>query len=116
VGSHRNTLQIIFTQSGYSARATYNSAGALAIAEAWPPDLLIAEIILRDMNGVELAKRLTALHPKCRVILFSAQVASQLIIGAGALGFEFFDKPVNPAILLGKAAILLGPELKDSFG
>jgi len=102
-----NTLEIIFTQSGYVARATYNAEDALTIADAWQPDILIAEIIMRDMNGLNLAKKLTRLYPNCRVILFSGQVAPEIPMEARALGFAFFDKPVNPGILLDKAASLL---------
>jgi DNA-binding NtrC family response regulator len=102
-----NTLEIVFTQSGYVARATYSAEDALTIAEAWQPDILISDIIMRDMNGLDLAKRLTALYPNCRVILFSGQVVPEIPMEARALGFEFFDKPVNPAILLDKAASLL---------
>lgn len=102
-----DTLEIIFTQRGYVVRATYTAEDALTLAEGWQPDLLISDIVMSDMNGLELAKRLTRLYPNCRVILFSGQVAPELILEARALGFEFFDKPVNPAILLDKAASLL---------
>ena len=106
-----DTLETIFTHHGYTARATYKTEDALALAQAWQPDLLIAEIIMfsmfSDMIGLELARRLKALYPKCQVILFSGQCAPELQKEARALGFEFFDKPVNPAVLLDKAASLL---------
>lgn len=103
-----DTLQTIFTHHGYTAQAAYNAESALTIAQVWQPDLLIAEIVMfSDMNGLELARRLTALYPKCQVILFSCLVRPELLREARALGFEFFDKPVDPAVLLDKAASLL---------
>ncbi len=104
-----DTLRTIFTHHGYYARAAYSVESALAIAQEWQPDLLIVEILMSgNMNGLELARRLTALYPNCRVILFSAMLSRELPREGRALGFEFFDKPVNPAILLDKAASLLG--------
>jgi CheY-like chemotaxis protein len=110
-----DTLETIFRQNGYDVRAAYSAEDALVIAEAWQPDVLISDIIMRDMNGLDLAKRLTALYPDCRVILISGQVRPEIPVEARALGFEYFDKPINPVILLKQAAALLRSPTNDSF-
>ena len=105
-----DTLETIFRQNGYDVRAAYSAEDALVIAEAWQPDVLISDIIMRDMNGLDLAKRLTALYPDCRVILISGQVRPEIPVEAIALGFEYFDKPINPVILLKQAAACSSPQ------
>jgi DNA-binding NtrC family response regulator len=67
------------------------------------PDVLVTDVIMPRMDGVETAKEMMRLVPDCRIILFSGQAASiDLLSKAQAEGysFEILAKPVNPEILL----------------
>jgi DNA-binding response OmpR family regulator len=65
------TLAIVLEQEGLKAIAFTSPLDAIAAARECPPDLLVSDIEMPEMNGVDLALRLRQSHPKNRVILFS---------------------------------------------
>ena len=76
--------------------------GALRVAEALP-DLIISDVIMPDMNGIEAAIRIRQLLPGCKILLFSGQAATaELLEKARQEGheFEILAKPVHPQDLL----------------
>ena len=66
----RTTLSQIFNQSGYAAFAVYGAAMALEFAANVAPDLLITDVSMPGMSGIELAIAMKELCPSCKVILF----------------------------------------------
>jgi len=100
-----DTLAIILGQNGYEASAAYTGKEAVEKAKAWPPDLIISDVIMPDMNGIEAAIQIRKLLPKCKILLFSGQAATaDLLESARQQGheFEILAKPVHPADLLAK--------------
>jgi CheY-like chemotaxis protein len=98
-----DTLVTIFTQAGYEAKAAYSAEEALALIEEWVPNLAILDVVLPGMNGIDLAIRLKAEIPACKLTLFSGQSAtSNLLDNARRDGhaLEVLPKPVHPADLL----------------
>jgi len=108
-----DTLSMIFLTNGYEARAAYSAEQATEIIVGWLPDLIIVDVILPEMNGVELAVVLSQQFPNCRILLFSGQAATaDLLTGAATKGytFEILAKPVHPAEMLAVAWRLLSAE------
>ena len=66
-----DTLGIIFSNHGYVTRAVYSAEQALELMSDWLPDLAIIDVLLPGMNGIDLAIRLKAEYPDCRLSLFS---------------------------------------------
>jgi CheY-like chemotaxis protein len=98
-----DTLATIFTQAGYEAKAAYSAEEALALIEYWIPDLAILDVFLPGMNGIDLAIRLKAEVPSCKLTLFSGQAATiDLLETARRDGhaLEIISKPVHPSDLL----------------
>jgi len=101
-----DTLTEIFTRSGYAAEAAYDGEDALERALLKPPELLITDVVLPGMSGIELAVTMKRIYPDCKVLLFSGQAAtSDLLASAARAGhsFELLNKPVHPADLLARA-------------
>lgn len=105
-----DTLATIFSQEDFEVRRCYTAEAALDAAETWQPHLLISDIILSGMNGLDLAKRLIARYPECSVILFSGQVSPEIIAEALSLKYVFFKKPVHPSVLINEVHALLPNE------
>ncbi len=100
-----DTLAIILNQHGYDASAVYTGTGAVERARSVKPDLIISDVIMPDMNGIEAAIRIRKFLPSCKILLFSGQAATaDLLENARAQGheFEILAKPVHPQDLLAK--------------
>jgi CheY-like chemotaxis protein len=100
-----DTLAMILNQSGFEARAAYSGEKALELAVSFAPDMLISDVIMADLNGIEAAIRMKTLLPKIKILLFSGQAATaDLLDKARKQGYEFeiLAKPVHPQDLLNK--------------
>jgi CheY-like chemotaxis protein len=98
-----DTLSEILKLSGYAATAAYDAEEALETALLTPPQLLITDVMLPGMSGVELAIRMRRIYPNCQVLLFSGQAATaDLLLSAKRAGHQFtlLSKPVYPTDLL----------------
>lgn len=100
-----DTLAIILNQAGFNASAVYTGNDAVELARSEKPDLIISDVIMPDMNGIEAAIHIRGFLPSCKILLFSGQAATaDLLENARARGYEFeiLAKPVHPQDLLAK--------------
>lgn len=100
-----DTLAIILNQHGFDASAVYTGTGAVERAKTVEPDLIISDVIMPDMNGIDAAINIREFLPRCKILLFSGQAATaDLLESARAQGheFEILAKPVHPQDLLAK--------------
>lgn len=98
-----DTLTMILNQSGFDARAVYSGEKALELAPTFEPDMLISDVIMADLNGIDAAIRIRSLLPGIKILLFSGQAATaDLLEKARSQGYEFeiLAKPVHPQDLL----------------
>jgi CheY-like chemotaxis protein len=96
---------ILRFQGGFHATSFTDPLKALKAAQAEAPDLLITDVIMPQMSGIDLAIQIRAACPDCKVLLFSGQAATaDLLKSARAAGytFELLLKPIHPADLLAK--------------
>jgi CheY-like chemotaxis protein len=100
-----NTLAIILNQAGFEARAVYSGEKAVEALDSFQPDMLITDVIMTGMTGIEAAIATQAKLPNCKILLFSGQAATaDLLERARQDGheFEILAKPVHPTDLLAK--------------
>jgi DNA-binding NtrC family response regulator len=106
-----DSLRLIFLTNGYEALSAYSAEEATEIIAEWLPDLIIVDVILPGMNGIELAVAVNEQFPNCRVLLFSGQTTTaDLLDDAATRGhsFEILSKPIHPDEMLAAAQRLLG--------
>jgi DNA-binding NtrC family response regulator len=100
-----STLAIILQNQGFDTKAFTDPLEALRAACSEPPDLLITDIMMPVMSGVELAIQVQERCPSCKVLLFSGQSFTGPLLEnarSNGLNFEFLAKPVHPSVLLDK--------------
>jgi CheY-like chemotaxis protein len=98
-----DTLVNILEGEGHEAFAMSDGESAIQWATMLRPDVMISDVMMPRMDGVETAKAIMKLLPNCRIVLFSGQAASaDLLAKAGSEGysFEVLAKPINPEVLL----------------
>lgn len=98
-----DSLALIFRHSGYEAVARYSATGALEACASFTPDLLITDVTMPGVNGIELAIVIRQRCPGCRILLLSGLAASYLLVEQARTrghDFELLEKPVPPGELL----------------
>lgn len=94
-----DTLVLILKTKQWEAFAAYSAEEAVEMAETIHPEVLISDVVMGAMSGVDLAIYFAARFPDCRVLLVSGHGrASQLISRAQQQGLQFpiLAKPVHP--------------------
>lgn len=105
-----DTLSLIFSESGYSAKSARSADDALRLSTHWAPDLAIIDVMLPGMDGIALAIAIKEKYPNCRILLFSAYSSTEDFLAEAKKDghdFEILPKPVHPRILLETAKRLL---------
>jgi DNA-binding response OmpR family regulator len=105
-----STLELILLGHGFETRSFFDPLDALKAAHSVSPALLLADVMMPSMNGLDLAKEIRKLCPACKVLLFSGHMAtSKLFAKARADGcdFELLTKPVHPATLIDRIGAVL---------
>lgn len=100
-----DTVTAILNANGFEAVGVYNGEEALGAARTLRPDIVISDVLMPRMSGVELGIELRKQFPATRIFLFSGQAAtSELMRKAQAEGynFELFAKPIHPEELISR--------------
>ncbi|MGA7110080.1 MAG: response regulator [Terracidiphilus sp.] len=102
-----DTLAEILSRSGYAAVTAYDGDSALETALLMPPEMLITDVVLPGMSGIDLAITIKRIFPDCKIILFSGQASTaDLLAAANRDGHQFLllNKPIHPGDLLARIA------------
>ena len=103
----RQTWTIIFRQQGYEVVPVDRGEAAIEAAHENAPDLLLADIRLPDMTGIEAAKRVREIAPHCHILLISGDGESGEVLDmarAQGVNFEVLPKPISPPDLIRRIA------------
>ena len=100
-----STLATILCLQGFDATPFTLPIEVLEAARSEAPDLLISDVVMPLLSGVELAIQVQECCPDCKVLLFSGQATTaSMLETANANGhhFELLAKPLHPKDLLKK--------------
>jgi CheY-like chemotaxis protein len=111
-----DTLAMILGQSGIRALVAYDGKSALEIAKTFPPDLLLTDVAMPGMSGIDLALAIRHTLPKCKILLFSGQASSMDLLGTArdaGQDFTILAKPLHPTELLARVSDTLTMETQQ---
>jgi CheY-like chemotaxis protein len=114
----RALVRNVLKEKGYRVLEASRGEEALELAEQYwgPIDLLVTDVVMPQMSGRELARRLVNLHREIKVLYISGY-ADNAVWYQGGLdsGVAFLQKPFSPEVLARKVReVLDGPPHKRS--
>jgi diguanylate cyclase (GGDEF)-like protein len=106
-----NLLKIALGMEGYDVRTASNGQEALSAIESFPPDLVVTDVMMPEVNGYELARRIRE-NPLTRFIPIILQSGARIEaedfrLGAEAGALGFITDPADLDLLLSRARTLL---------
>jgi two-component system KDP operon response regulator KdpE len=100
-------ISMTLTEDGFRVLSADDGAEALRIAERHRPDLIVLDVLMPRMNGLEVMERLRD-RIRTPVILVTARNAnSERVTGLDAGADDYLTKPFNPAELTARARAVL---------
>ena len=97
----RDMIQLRLQEEGYDVSVASDGVEGLNIAKTFEPDLIITDLMMEGMSGLEGIKKLRQEGIVCPILVLSGQTLEEdkkEAVAAGANGFV--TKPVLPAKLL----------------
>ncbi len=90
------SLKEILTEEGFEVAAAGDGLGALEMIQADPPDLVLLDIWLPGMDGIEVLKTVKTYHPEIEVLIMSGHGTIDTAVKATKLGaHDFIEKPFS---------------------
>ena len=87
-------LKMLLTKQGYDVTVAADSENALRLLQAQPCDVMISDIRMQPMDGLELLRRARALYPQLAVIMMTGYGSTENAVQALKSGaFDFVTKP-----------------------
>ncbi len=94
--SYRQLLTLVFEDAGNSIRTAMNGRQALALLEDEPADVIISDVKMPDMDGIQLLRAIRETQPDLGVILMTAFASVETAREAFKLGADdFIQKPFD---------------------
>ncbi len=92
----RDSLEGVLTDEGFGVVVAGSGEEALDVIADDPPDLVLLDIWLPGIDGMETLKRIKASHPVVPVIMISGHANIETAVRATKLGaFDFIEKPLS---------------------
>lgn len=83
-------------EAGYSVRSTGDGLAALKLVEAAVPDVVLLDIMLPGMDGLEVCRRLRSRHPLLYVIMLTARTSElDRVVGLEVGADDYVTKPFS---------------------
>lgn len=98
-----DTIVQILNRNGFIAEAAYSGEQAIESAQRTCPELVLSDVMMPNVDGVEAAIAIRELCPDTRIVLFSGQAATvEILARARERGhtFELLPKPIHPTQLI----------------
>jgi CheY-like chemotaxis protein len=102
-----NTLSEVMRSAGFDVSCAYSGRAAVRSATNTHPDVLLCDILMPDLNGFEVALKVKADLPACRLIFFSGQAATLHLTESysdkfSELNYRYvlLPKPIHPDDLI----------------
>ena len=102
-----NWVKVYFERAGFSAEVTHDGESGLALARSLTPDLIILDLMLPRLDGVELCKILRRESDVPIIMLTAREAHAERIIGLDSGADDYIVKPFEPEEVIARADAVL---------
>lgn len=100
-------VSMLLETAGYTTHAVDNAVEALAEISAMPPDLVLLDVNLPDMNGLDLLKQVRENSSLPMIVLSGHTQERDKVVALEAGADDYMDKPFSPEELVARVGALL---------
>ena len=102
-----NWVKVYFERAGFSAEVAHDGEAGLALARDLTPDLIILDLMLPRLNGVELCRILRRESDVPIIMLTAREAPAERIIGLDSGADDYIVKPFDPEEVIARADAVL---------
>lgn len=102
-----NWVKVYFERAGFSAEITHDGESGLALARDLAPDLIILDLTLPRLDGVELCRILRRESDVPIIMLTAREATPERIIGLDSGADDYIVKPFDPDEVIARAEAVL---------
>jgi DNA-binding response OmpR family regulator len=102
-----NLVSALLSKEGFDVRAAADGEEALRIARTHEPDLVVLDLSLPGVDGVEVCRRLRVFSDAYVIMLTSRTEEIDLLVGLSVGADDYITKPFSPRELTARARTLL---------
>ena len=102
-----NWVKVYFERAGFSAEVTHDGESGLALARDLDPDLIILDLMLPRLDGVELCRILRRESDVPIIMLTAREATPERIIGLDSGADDYIVKPFDPDEVIARAEAVL---------
>ena len=104
----RLTLEMLLRRRGYAVTIASSGAEALALIEQQPFDLLLLDLKMPGMSGIEVAQRARALQPAAKILILTGSSQIEGVVNElQDEQFELMLKTASPQEVLERVAAIM---------
>src|SRR3954471_6861284 len=112
VFARKNLLRILETFGGQVAGEAGDGCTAITEYDRTQPDIVLMDITMPQMEGIEAAERIVRQHPDARIVMVSSVGYQENVVAALQKGARHFvQKPVKPEVLYEVIKYVMGDEV-----
>jgi DNA-binding NtrC family response regulator len=92
----RNVLEMRLQSWGYHVKVAPDPERAQELASSWEPDLVLSDVVMPEVSGIQLLRKLRQDRPDRPVLLLTAHGSVEMAVDAMKVGaVDFLTKPLN---------------------
>lgn len=112
-----NSVQYFLKQEGFACVVTHNGADALASYQIERPDLIILDLMLPELDGFEVCRRIRANDKKTPILMLTARTSEiDTVVGLEIGANDYISKPVRLRELVARVRVHLRNTEEESSG
>jgi CheY-like chemotaxis protein len=100
-----DTVSAILTEHGFISFKAYSGEEAVRLADTVHPDIVLSDVLMPKMTGIQMAILIKKSLPGTHIVLFSGQASTAALMrqaAAAGHNFELLAKPIHPEELVMK--------------